>query len=235
MRKDNPRTHNYRVLEPTASPDNHDDCPDERQDTQKTHPRHATDARTRDRTPHTPRLGDRCDRELPNFSDPIHAHPDDEGVELLAHDGILLVEAADDLRTVTDGGESEADDPAHTAPHTHLTTIDGRTGALLESLETADLETADLEAAERRLARRHLREIRARVEALSVVFGCLEVVTARLDRDDLGECPEEHRDATDGTTIPMVRRRGPDVTTDLGPDPAAFEREDSSREEGRDE
>ncbi len=304
MRKDSLWTHNYRVLESTASPDRHDDRPDDPRDTQKTHPRHTADARTRERTPLATRPGDSSDRESPDPSALTHAHPDDEGVELLAHDGILLadggtdsryvvptgdgylatytvgddrrlsigtaglgawprahrvhaidhedgvalrasttdaetiasyrvlrrhrrarvcvgsavletlevdagddvrvydlegdgillVDAADDPRVVTDGGrecESDEHDPERTAPHprTRLATIDERTGTLLEWLGTDDGLTAD----ERRIARRHLREIRARVESLSVVLRCPEVVVARLGRDgECGERQDEH-------------------------------------------
>lgn len=338
MRKDSLRTHNYRVLEPTASPDQHDDHPDDRRTTeQKTHPRHTADARTRDRTPHKPRPRERSDRESPNPSALTHAHPDDEGVELLTHDGILLadggtdsryvvptgdgylatytvgddrkltigtaglgawtrdhrvhaidhedgvvlragpvdtdvlasyrvsrryhrarvcvgpdvlsvlkvtagddvrvydlesngfllVSADDDPRIVTDGGcEYEPHVSAQTTTRTRLATIDEQTGTLLDSLEIDD----DLDTQERRTAWRHLREIRARVESLSVVFRCPDVVTRRLDRDDdLEDQPGEHRGATDDTTLPMIRHRGRSTTTDLGPDPIAFEREYNSQ------
>ncbi len=306
---------------------------------QKTHPRHTADARTRERTPPAPRPGESSDRESPDPSALTHAHPDDEGVELLAHDGILLadggtdsryvvptgdgylatytvgddrrlsigtaglgawprahrvhaidhedgvslrasttdaetiasyrvlrrhrrarvcvgsavletlevdagddvrvydlegdgillVDAADDPRVVTDGGrECESDDTEQTAAHprTRLATIDERTGTLLEWLGTDDGLTAD----ERRIARRHLREIRARVESLSVVLRCPEVVVDRLDRDgECGERPDEHRDVTDDTTLPMGGHRGRHATTDLGPDSTAGERECRSR------
>lgn len=94
MRNDSLRAHNCRAHEPAVSTEQHDDgdTPSENANTQKTHPRHSADARTRDRSPHTTRPVESSARESPNGSDRTHAHPADEGVELLEADDIILAD-----------------------------------------------------------------------------------------------------------------------------------------------
>ncbi|MCU4743962.1 hypothetical protein [Natronoglomus mannanivorans] len=150
-------------------------------------------------------------------------------------------------RARPDGGDpssNESTEPAHPndvdpdAASYRLEVIDHQAKRLLEELVADRTDRGRPHEAVR-----HLREIRAEVEWVRRgLCECPETSTAESTgdsgerTDDAADTPNEHTDSTDdearstdtkGVTddgVPMVVRRGPHVTTVLGPEPAAYER-----------
>ena len=121
-----------------------------------------------------------------------------------------------------------------------LEAIDTRATTLITAVR--DDETLEDEAT--RTALRHLREIRAEVESTRLElcdssveqidsrtsahpssdgFECHQFDDDRAERTRCGDRPDD-RCTLEHADVPMVVRRGPLVTTVLGPDPIAFER-----------
>ncbi|SEV81990.1 hypothetical protein [Natrinema salifodinae] len=134
------------------------------------------------------------------------------------------------------GSGSDAVRPAF---RVRLATIDATARTLLATVRQAARD-GDLEPATRRDAVRHLREIRAEAAWAGRALAQSESAAGDARRPTDGTDGDRGADGDGGDEgpgsdpdrggVPMIRRRGGGVTTVLGPDPIAFEREYGDRD-----